>query len=194
MPNVYTVILEEKEVTFEEFVLRCARGMWQLSMMEGQPLDAPIPQQFQAPEKELEEARQRLAEIQSWDEEKAEREAEKAYQKAIQERNKIIAQDLQLRQRYEKILAQVQAWIPPTPNHRKLKQFMIEQIEGSIKSDCEYIPEEPKRLSGTEYKKQLIAEVQQQIEGYEKKIERIKATNNWLRALRESLCQPGSKK
>ena len=197
MPTGYTADLYEgKEVTFEEFVMKCARAFGALITMRDEPLDAPIPEEFQPSDwhlKELEEARQRLAEIQSWDEEQAEQEAKKAYQEAVRRRNEVIARNIQIRQRYEKMLVQVQAWIPPTPDHRGLKNFMIDQLKKSIEFDCSYVPDEPEQLSGAEYKQQQIAKVQRDIEyhtkEYEEEVKRVQE-NEWLRALRESLRQP----
>jgi len=194
MPTRYTADLYEgKEVIFEEFVMKCARAFGALITMRDEPLDAPIPEEFRPSDwhlKEMEKARQRQAEIQSWDEERAEQKAEKAYQKAVRRRNEIIAQNTQIRQRYEKMLAQIQAWIPPTPDHKELKQFMIDQLKGSIEFDCS-IPDELQQLSGAEYKQQQIAKTQRDIEyhtkEHEKEKRRTRERNNWLRALRESL-------
>ncbi|MCD6283953.1 hypothetical protein J7J12_01720 [bacterium] len=197
MPTQFTEDLYEKEVTFEEFVLKCARAMTELSLIRDQLPDAPIPEEFQPSDyhlKKLEKARQRLAEIQSWDDEQAEQEAEKAYQEAVRRRNEIIARNTQIRQRYERMLAQVQAWIPPTPDHEKLKQFMIDQLKISIKSDCSYVPNKPRRVSGAEFKQQQMTEVWNNIKynekEYEKEVKSVQESNNWLRVLRKSLHLP----
>ena len=170
--------------------MKCARVFGALITIRDEPLDAPIPKEFQLSDyhlRELEKARQRLKEGKNWDEEWAEKEAEKAYQEAVRIRNEIITRQTQLRQRYEKMLAQVEAWIPPTPDHRELKQFMIEQLKRSIEFDCGHIPDEPQRLTGAEYKRQQLEEAQRAVDYYEEKVSRVKETNKWLQALRESL-------
>jgi len=197
MPTGYTEDLYMgKEVTFEEFAMKCARNFCALVTMRHEPLDAPIPERFTPSDYHLREeikARQRLAEVESWDEEQAEREAERAYQEAVRRRNEIIAKNARIRERYEKMLAQVRAWTPPTPDHKNLKKFMIEQLETSIEGDCTCVPKKPKRLSGAEYKRQQIEKAQWEIEyhakEYEAEVKRVQKRNEWLQALRESLRQ-----
>lgn len=41
-----------------------------------------------------------------------------------------------LRSQYEAMLAQVDAWVPPTPAHKKCQETMREQILSSIRVDC----------------------------------------------------------
>ena len=197
MPTGYTEDLYMgKEVTFEQFAMKCARAFGALITMREEPLDAPIPEEFEPDNyhlEELEKARQRLAEVESWSEEQAELEAEKAYQEAVRKRNGTIAKNARIRERYEKMLAQVRTWIPPTPDHEELKRFMVEQLQKSIEYDCSYVPDEPKRLSGAEYKQQQIAEARWEVEyhtkEYEEEVKRVQKRNEWLRALRESLRQ-----
>ena len=202
MPTGYTMDLYEgKEVTFEEFVMKCARAFGALISMKDKPLDVPIPEILKPSDYHLREqviAWQRLAEVESWDEEQAEREAERAYQEAVYERDKKIIEQASIRRRYEEMLNRVRAWTPPTPDHEGLKQFMIEQLEKSIEFDCSYVPDEPKRLSGAEYKQQQIEKALSDIEyhkrEYEEEIKRTHERNEWLNALRESLREEKTKK
>ena len=197
MPTAFTMDLYEgKEVTFEQFAMKCAREFDALVTMRDEPLDAPIPEEFKPADfylKYMEKAKQRLAEVESWSEEQAEQEAEKAYQEAVRERNEIIAKNARIRERYEKMLAKVRAWTPPTPDHMNLKKFMIEQLETSIEGDCTYVPKKPKRLSGAKYKQQEIAKARNDYrtwkKEYEEEVKRVQKRNEWLRALRESLRQ-----
>ena len=192
MPSAFTVDLYEgKKVTFEEFVMKCALA---LIPMCGEKPDTSIPEKLKPSshlKEELEEAQQRLVEIKSWDNVKAEKEAEKAYQEVMSWRNKVINKNITVRKRYEGMLAKVQAWIPPTPDHIRLKDFMIKHLKDNIKSDCGYTPDEPVKISGAEYKAQRIAEAQREvndcIEEYKEDVKRVQESNEWLKALRESL-------
>ena len=201
MPTGYTMDLYEgKEVTFEEFVMKCARAFGALISMKDKPLDAPIPDFLKPSDYHLRElviAWQRLAEVESWDEEQAKREAERAYQEAVYERDKKIIEQASIRKRYEEMLARVRAWTPPTPDHEELKRFMIEQLEKSIEFDCSHIPDEPKRLSGAEYKqreiKKALSDIEYHKREYEEEIKRTHERNEWLKALRESLREEKTK-
>jgi hypothetical protein len=195
MPTGYTANLYKgKDVSFPEFVMRCARTFGALVTMRDEPIDAPIPEEFKPSNyhiEQLEKARQRLAEVESWDDAEAEAEAEKAYREALRYRQDTLSRNAAIRQRYENMLARVKEWAPPTPDHRELKNFMIQQLESSIDFDCKYDPGEPQRLSGPEYKAQQIANAQRDIDyhtkEHAKEVERAKQRTDWIRALRGSL-------
>ncbi|MBS3155164.1 hypothetical protein J4404_01555, partial [Candidatus Woesearchaeota archaeon] len=46
MPTGYTYIIGEKDITFKEFALRCARGFGALVEMRDDSLEARIPNKF----------------------------------------------------------------------------------------------------------------------------------------------------
>ena len=194
MPTGYTLDLYDgKDITFEEFVLKCARAFGVLIDMRDEPIDAPIPERFEPSDyhlKELEKAKKRLKEIKKWDEEKAEQEAERAYREALKEREEFIKKNKLIRKRYEDMLSKVQKWKPPTIEHESLKQFMIQQLVESIEYDC-FIPEMPQRLSGEEYKEQQIKKALSDIDYHEREyaeeVNRVYERNKWLLSLRESL-------
>jgi len=194
MPTGYTLDLYDgRDITFEEFVLKCARAFGVLIDMRDEPIDAPIPERFEPSDyhlKELEKAKKRLKEIKKWDEEKAEQEAERAYREALKEREEFIKKNKLIRKRYEDMLSKVQKWKPPTIEHESLKQFMIQQLVESIEYDC-FIPEMPQRLSGEEYKEQQIKKALSDIDYHEREyaeeVNRVYERNKWLLSLRESL-------
>jgi len=194
MPTGYTLDLYDgKDITFEEFVLKCARAFGALIDMRDEPMDAPIPDRFEPSDyhlKELEKAKRRLKEIRTWNEEKAEQEAERAYREALKEREEFIKKNKLIRKRYEDMLSKVQKWKPPTIEHASLKQFMIQQLLESIEFDC-FVPEMPQRLSGEEYREQQIKKALSDIEYHEREyaeeVNRVYERNKWLLSLRESL-------
>ena len=194
MPTGYTLDLYNgKDVTFEEFVLKCARAFGALIDMRDEPMDAPIPERLEPSDhhlKELEKAKRRLKEIRKWNEEKAEQEAERAYHEALKKREEFVKKNKLIRKRYEDMLSKVQKWKPPTIEHESLKQFMIQQLVESIEYDC-FIPEMPQRLSGEEYKEQQIKKALSDIDYHEREyaeeVNRVYERNKWLLSLRESL-------
>ena len=194
MPTGYTSDLYDgKDITFEEFVLKCARAFGALIDMRDEPMDAPIPERFEPSDyhfKELEKAKKRLKEIKKWNEEKAEQEAERAYREALEEREEFINKNKLVRKRYEDMLSKVQKWKPPTIEHESLKQFMIQQLEESIEYDC-FVPEMPQRFSGEEFKEQQIKKALSDIDYHEKEyakeVNRVYERNKWLFLLREAL-------
>jgi len=194
MPTGYTLDLYNgKDVTFEEFVLKCARAFGALIDMRDESMDAPIPEQFEPSDYHLTElikAKKRLEEAKKWNEKIAEQEAERAYHEALKKREEFVKKNKLIRKRYEDMLSKVREWKPPTPDHVDLKKFMIQQLEDSIEFDC-FIPEMPQRLSGKEFKEQQIRKALDDIEYHEKEyakeVNRVHERNKWLLLLRESL-------
>jgi len=101
------------------------------------------------------------------------------------------------RARYDSMLAEVKAWIPPTPDHVEIKKFMAEQIESSIKFDCDTGANyHDNRVKGTPrsaylwHKERLAAEYQA-LENASKNLadeeRRVAEANRWVLALIEAL-------
>jgi len=194
MPTGYTLDLYNgKDITFEEFVLKCARAFGALIDVRDEPMDAPIPERFEPSDYHLTElikAKKRLKEVKKWNEKIAEQEAERTYQEALKKREEFVKKNNLIRKRYEDMLSKVREWKPPTPDHVDLKKFMIQQLEDSIEFDC-FIPEMPQSLSGEEYKEQQIKKALDDIDYHEKEyakeVNRVRERNKWLLLLRESL-------
>jgi len=194
MPTGYTLDLYDgKNITFKEFVMKCARAFGALISMKDESLNAPIPEHLEPSDyhlKEIEKAKKRLEEVNRWDEDRAEQEADRVYEKALKKRKEFIKKNSAIRKRYEDMLAKVLKWEPPSSDHENLKQFMIQQLKDSIKFDC-YTPEMPRRLSGEEYKQQEINNALSNIEyhskEYAEEVDRVQRNNKWLQLLRDSL-------
>lgn len=80
MPTGFTAIIEEKEdLTFEEFALRCARGMGALIMMRDDPMSAEVPDHFPLDDyhgRSLEDQAKKLLELRAMTREDIERRVE----------------------------------------------------------------------------------------------------------------------
>jgi len=190
MPTGYTTKLYNEPQSFKNFIMRCARAFGALVNLRGEPLDTPIPDQFQPSTyhlKALEKAEAELEQLQHVDPE-AEWERETA---AITERNESnLLAAKERRDRYMEMIAQVEAWEPPTPEHKELKTFMFSQIQESIKSDCSaYI--HPTAPDPETWLRDKTRELERSIEyhkiEYQKELDRTANRNLWLKQLRESI-------
>ena len=152
MPTGYTASISEG-ISFEKFVLRCARAMGALIMMRDEPFDTPIPDKFEPSKyhvKELEKANQRYSFLLHLNVDQIKEYSEKEYQEQLQSWQKCEHDKLELSNKYNEMLAKVVQWIPPTKEHVGFKEFMIKQIRESIEFDC--TPHEaPKQLSSDEW-------------------------------------------
>jgi hypothetical protein len=99
------------------------------------------------------------------------------------------------RQSYERMLALVNDWEPPTQDHVGLKDFMVQQITDSIEWDCDesYYQE---MLDATPELPSLwlanrVAEVRRQLSQYRQldaeEHERVGSRNQWKQQLFDSL-------
>lgn len=167
MPTGYTSIIKEG-VTFEQFVLRCARAMGACIALRDEPVDIKIPvfEPSSYSKNKLKEAMLRLEAlsfvsvttssspiINFISITEATKLAEKEYKDKIAYNKNGMAENNDLFHRYIKMLSMVKAWQPPTPDHAGLKEFMSEQINSSIEFDCDndyYHKNIPRLLTGEE--------------------------------------------
>jgi len=197
MPTGYTHAVGDGTLTdFTEFAWRCARQFGPLISMRDEPINAPVPERFEPNDryrKELEESKAKLAAIESLTDSAANIEAELAHRQSYFQWHKRRSRRLITKQRYEVMLRKVSEWHPPSADHAKLKDFMVEQLTSSIDWDCngEDTDPEPQQVSGHTWKSDQIRYLKQRIETLEREhaadVERTETRNDWVRLLRESL-------
>ena len=196
MPTGYTADLYEgKDISFEEFVLQCARAFGALIEMRDSSMDAPIPEEFHPSDYHktaLDKARMRLSEVERWSLEDAEREQDKMHAASVKAHEEANIERANREERYAAMLEKVRNWEPPS-SHTRLKEFMIEQLEQSIDFDCrgyEQFAPKPK-VSPFEYKQKEKAAAAKNVEyhatKYKKEVDRAHERTNWVRDLRDSL-------
>lgn len=155
------------DVLFREFALRCA-----LDFIRYDSKSAKNPKEFKPSsyhKKELAKAEQKLNHFEDITDDEANILANEYYICEVKKYNQNSGEKQKLEDGYNDMLAQVEKWEVPSPNHKSFKDFMKERLEGSLKSDCNYASDIPKYISGTEYKKKLIAEAKGDIKYHQKK-------------------------
>ena len=92
---------------------------------------------------------------------------------------------------YYNMLSQAQDWVPPTPEHCKLKEFMIKQLEGSLNFDCgNYEPVTETREEYIEYRlstNRFTREIEHYRESYQKQVDAWNERREWVKQLMDSL-------
>lgn len=197
MATGYTYKIKEgKTNSIREFALDCARQFGACISLRDEPSDTPIPDEFvpgNYNKDSIEKAQRELTKAQNMTLAEAKKKAEEEYKTRLienKEKRKRIEQE---RKRYESMLEKVKTWEPPTPNHEKLKRFMVSQLEESIKYDCssKLYMEQPKKQTGEEYKANLIRYANEDIKlntrEYNREVKITKERTDWIRALRNSL-------
>ncbi|WP_025909304.1 hypothetical protein [Priestia flexa] len=197
MPTGYTNDIHAgKEVSAKDYIMKCARAFGATVTMRDEPLSKEIPE-FQPSTyhfEQIEKAKKRLSEAKRMTLEEAEKMAEESYQSRLEERAKIIADKTEMKNRYVKVLSEVNEWMPPTQEHVKLKEFAVKQLEDSIEFDCdlsfyECIP--VKKNNPVDYLNAMIERAEENAKYHEtawnKEVEGVKQRNKWVKELRESL-------
>lgn len=195
MPTGYTAPLHAgKDITFEQFVLRCSRGMGAAVTQRDESLDSTIrkrePSDYHR--KALDKAVKRLDEALAMTVEQAEVLAEESYAARLREHEKSMAKRAAMQERYEAMLAKVRNWTPPTTDHEGLKTFMVEQLEESIEFDCVGFGKyKPRRKTAKEYMQDELQNAKDNIEYYTEQMykehERVREQNEWVQALADDL-------
>lgn len=196
MPTGYTADISNG-ITFRQYAMGCARAFGALITMRDEPSDAPIPDSFQPSkyhEECLQTASDRLAQLRLMSLDETELAADTAYREAVEANTTRIREKNDLRAKYSAMLAQVEAWKPPTPDHEEYHRFMVSQIRESIDFDCDtsfYEDNQPERLSGGNWLAQQIQEVERSINYHTRanaeEIARTNGRSGWVKALRDSL-------
>lgn len=125
MPTGYTADIAN-DISFEQFVWRCARGMGALIMMRDDPYDAPVPEEFKPSTynaEALKEAQARLTALRSMTPEQVKVAAEEAYVAEIERWNEHRDEKQSLRKKYDAMLAKVRAWEPPLDGSHRVQGF-----------------------------------------------------------------------
>lgn len=193
MPTGYTAAIADG-ITFKQYAFSCARAFGALVMMRDEPSDAPIPERFEPSKyhsEALAVASDRLAQLRLMSPADADSAAQAEYAEALCSHNERRAEKLELRSKYEAMLAQVVAWQAPTPGHVEYKAFMEKQILESLEWDCREYSDEPVLQGGTVWLTDAIEHVEKNIAYHTmedaKERERTEGRNTWIKALRDAL-------
>lgn len=192
MPTGYTAKIKDG-ISFEEFVLGCARAFGVCITMRDDPADKEIPEEFK-PEpyhkESISKAEAELFVLQTLVKDHLIEEYEKEYQADLDRYKEYVDDNINQQRKYKEMLARVEKWQPPSDDHVELKKFMIRQIQTSIAHD-DYLPDPPRRQDPKEwYAKKLETQrkaLSYRKEAYEKQVELCKSRTEWVQALRRSL-------
>jgi hypothetical protein len=197
MPTGYTAKIEDG-ISFEEFVLTCARQFSALVTMKDDPLDTKIPDKFEPSNhivEKIKETQEELEMLQYITEGEADMQAQREYEEQMKSLIERLYEKRKLRRKYENMLNKVYSWEPPTEDHQPLKNFMIQQLEDSIRHDCnekivyELMPNRP--MTGREYinfwKDQLQKDLEYYQNQYQNEKRRAEERTQWVKQLKNSL-------
>lgn len=195
MPTGYTAdVADGKVADFRTFALTCARAFGATVMQRDEPIDSPPrhrePSDYHI--KALAAARAEEERLLALTDDEALVEMLEERAKADEYASDYVARKAEQRARYEAMLAEVDAWQPPTADHAEMKKFMREQITESIRFDCgDYAPTIPPLMTAAAWiatkRAKAARDVAYHSEKNAKEIERCADANAWIDALYASL-------
>lgn len=195
MPTGYTADIKDG-ISFEGFLMGCARGFGALLPMRDLPSDAPIPERFEASPYHLDQlikARNLLRWYEGLSSEEVETKNAEEFAKAEQQRFDSWAENVGMLEAYAYMLERAKAWEPPSEDHVSIKEFMIKQIEESAKGDdnTEWLAKSTPVQTNTEWleakKRAALQDIEYHRTKWAEEVQRTEQRNHWLKQLRDSL-------
>jgi hypothetical protein len=193
----HTHELVERDLSFEQFALLCARAFGALITMRDDRLDAPVPVQIEPESYHRDELAKAEAELAKWDAMTGEgclkwAETEKCTQ--LDYHQNCLLGEQAVAEKLSAVLAKATAWTPPTEEHQGLKRFVVEQITASMPRVDSYHAEAIASLRSTtpeamvaERRMSLARDVEYHRKGWAEEQHRAATRNAWLQSLRSSL-------
>lgn len=199
MPTGFTSILEDKpDLPFADFALRCARGMGVCIMQRDEPLDEPPLEKVEPHpcyRESLDLAYEQVRKLETMAPAAATRRAKEEHRERVESNRQFRETHENERRIFGRMLAEVEAWKPPTPEHEGLKRFMREQLTMSMPSGNPYQVDET-LLSGEEWlakaQKRAAEDLARESKQYREAVKQAEDATAWLVALRASLL-PGDR-
>lgn len=201
MATGYVHEMLDKKQDFPTFAMQCARAFGALITMRDEPADVPIPDQIEPDSyyaKALVTARADLSRLTAMDEAAQLAYGEQAKKAAIGQHVEYHGKRLAEVGRVRAMVAEVQKWTPPTPEHEGLKKFMLEQLERSVRYEDDSAEKEladlRKREPLTWYTAAVTdahRSIARYIEEVEKERRRAESRTKWIQELRTSLARGG---
>lgn len=203
MPTGYTYkIIDGEMTTFQEFAKQCIRAFGSCMHLREEPTDSEyrpmVPSEYYL--KELNSSKEKLIELSNQTNEEL---VKIVCENLLADKERIIKHVEKVKKdlnNLNKILEGAENFVPPTPEHIKFKEFMIEQLTSTIKWDCttEYyeksllnIEEELLNLDGEEIRKERIKDLNKDIlyyeDSYNKEVKSCEKHNQWVSDIFESL-------
>ena len=197
MPNSYTAPIHEgKDISFRDFILRCARGFGFAIEQRDEAADVPLRTHYEAntsfDDRELEKAANLLNRLAIVSDAELAEEAQAAYERQLAAHVEAKEAAEAERKRYDAMIVQVEAWEVPTELD-EMKASILKWLRDSKAFDTDRIyPKRPERPpTGAEYRRQLLDEALRDVEYHSRSraetIHRNADRNRYLRLLLESL-------
>jgi hypothetical protein len=191
MPTGYTDTIKA-HTTARDFLLTCARAFGACVMQREDPLTDPpkAPAESDYYAKTLAERRAALDKALSMRDSEWKRDNDTSFASRLENRIERKRERDARRAVLARVRAEVEGWVPPTPDHEGVKRFALEQIAVEA-GEGDYLDEMPVAIPWQQHRDESIAEARRGVEYAERNLreerERTASRNEWIRDLYASL-------
>lgn len=199
----YVHELINKNLDFNGFVWGCARAFGALITLRDEPMGTEIPEELKPSfyhSEKLVGLRKELAAWSSMSDMERKIHVEKDRQQQIGYHLEQIDKDDEAKNLIMKMTAAVTQWSPPTPDHVRLREFMLEQLaetecgrEGYHEDCVDELGKKSTEVLCAERYSKLLTDIAYHVAEDQKECERTRLNNEWLKKLRESVGPPPKK-
>jgi hypothetical protein len=188
-------------VSPKQFILQCARAFGAcVEQRDDNPNDPPKYTEHNYYPEQLEKTTKKLIRFKKMSKKAFEKLRKKQLEQSLINNYESLADSLESKARYDKMLQKINNWAPPTSAHQGLKDFMQQQLNDSIEWDCDvpYSLDKIKELKNnienydvTSDRAVEIAELQRMIRYYSEEAEKEQTGNktkkDWITKLYASV-------
>lgn len=199
MPTGYTHKLCEGDQSFRDFIFTCARAMGACIALRDEPLSAELPDNVGFSDYHtgaLEAANAEVLRLTAMSDDERLQFGRSQIIERVNSCEKSIAEAKATRSRLEGMLANVEAWTPPTSEHEGFKTFMQEQLTRTMEFDGDgsYYERELATVNAkkpSQVWEEALAKAKSDVEYHIKNgredAKRNASRNEWVRQLKESV-------
>lgn len=202
MPTGYTAYIQDGKVaTGKEFLKLCTRAFGIAVDLKDKPLSVPTPEYFKPDpyyENKYKESLKSKDKVYHMSFEEAKEDMISKFKNNKESAEKCLKRYKSEDEKYLKVRAEVEKWIPPTPEHENLKKFCLEQIDISLNTNLYKWCEEDinKKLDISDkavndyiedLKKSEDEKVKRNYNHWQAEIKRTNERNQWMEQFLNSL-------
>lgn len=199
MPTGYTAgVIDGTMTDFRDFALQCARAFGACIMQRDDPMhEPPKPREVASYYGDaVQRAEAEVLELEGMTAADVATACELEYQRAAEAYSHSQRKAHEARQRIEAMLVALCEWRPPTPDHVGLRDFMVEQLQQTMKWDGQPWGDPPRLRTASEYvteeRRRRLDAVKSATQSLSDEQRRVREANEWITALYESLGLPGT--
>ena len=167
MPTGYTAYIEDGDITTgKDFLMLCSRAFGVAIDVRDEPLSVPTPTHFEPDpyyQKRYEDSVKELQVVKNMSFAEARDHMRAEHTSRVERAKRQLKMMEEINKKYENVRGQVEAWVPPSEEHKGIKEFALSQI-----GMCVYTP-----LMFDTYRNDIASELDESDEAVQKYMDEL---------------------